>query len=160
MSRYTETTNYNLRKPVPNDTATRDRWGTDLNRNIIDIDTLYNDIQAQMNTTEGLTDEMINTTIPLVLTALNNMLDRIQPLVDRLEPYLDNPDCEAQAQIYLAQLEGEYTDWIDAHILRLQRFNSGTHYETVTTDIPIYNVSQSYSIVFDNGLLKSYSITT
>lgn len=157
MSRYTETTNYDLRKPIPNSEETRDKWGTDINRNIINIDQIYADIQAQMNSTEGLTDEMLNTAIPAIELALSTMLARVTNLLGRMIPFLDNPDCETAAQGYITDLEALET-WIDAHITRLQRFNTDTYYETVTTSIADADTPTTYlQIVFDNGLFKSFS---
>lgn len=161
MARYTETTNYDLRKPIPNSPETRNRWGTDLNRNYLVIDESYNNIQAQLNTLNSSSPFGYNyvlNTIPDILNDISILKSKISELNLRIQPFLDNPDCEGQALTYISQLES-LENWVDNHITRLQNFNSDTYFETVTTDITTkYDNTKGYQLEYDNGLLKSFTI--
>lgn len=156
MSRYTETTYYDLRKPIPNSELTKDTWGNDINRNIINIDKYSNDIKVQAELTKSLADEAESGLVVELENALISVSDRITSLTNRLEPYLDNPDCDAQAQVYLGQLQ-DLNTWVDERISFLQTYNADGF---ITQNITVYKQhvpSSTFTLNYSNGLLQSTS---
>lgn len=156
MSQYTETTNYDLRKPVPDSSDTRNKWGIDLNRTFIGMDKICHDIDAQIQSTDGYLTTMNATTIPALISKLSTLRDRISGLEEELAPYLDRPDDQGTALDIINEL-ASWEDWVDAHILRLQRFNADNYFydgEMIIEDAS--DVVYYYHVVVDNGLIKSY----
>ena len=156
MAQYTESTNYALRKPVPDSSDTRNKWGIDLNRTFLGIDTVCHDIDAQIQSSSGYLSVMNSTTIPALVTKLSNLRGRITDLEAALSPYLARPDDQGTALDIIEEL-GTWGDWVDAHILRLQRFNADNYFydgEMIIEDAS--DAAYYYHVVVDNGLVKSY----
>lgn len=159
MSRYTETANYDLRKPQVNSVDSENVWGVDINRNIVALDAIIKGMETLLSSAGSDISALKTTTLPALLSRLQAVESTISSYEARITPYMDNPDCTADVTYILSRLSDMHA-WADATITRLQRFIADNYYYTGQTDITDYDTDYTLKATFDNGLLKSHVRST